>query len=462
MARPDEAVPLKTGDILDRKYRVERVLGAGGMGIVVSARHIELGTRVALKLMQPKLATDPESVLRFQREARAAVRMKGEHVARVTDVGRLENDVPYMVMEFLAGRDLGQMVGERGPLPIADAVGYVLQAAEGIAEAHSLGIIHRDLKPQNLFLTRRPDGTPLVKVLDFGLVKALEGGGMGAVALTQTMSVMGSPVYMSPEQMRSPKEVGTPTDIWSLGVCLYELLLGTVPFDGTTAFEVCAKVLNEAPRPPHEARADVPAALSAAILRCLEKDPKRRCVDVAELATALEPFGLPGSRGASERIRAILLAADVRMDSAPPPRGPNPSTAPSTAIGPTAETVVSPGRPVDTRTVATIDSGGRTERFAALGGVLAVIALLLVVGTFFALRGSPDRVVTAAPAPPQEPLPPVVAVAPPATSSVVFADASPPPTASARPSGRPAAPPPAPAHATRDAGVRMDPAGTRF
>ena len=253
----DESI-VKPADVLGGKYRVERVIGMGGMGIVVAVRHIELRTRFALKVMRPEAARDPEAVERFLREARAAVQLKSEHCVQVVDVGRLDNGSPYMVMEFLVGRDLGELVSQDGARSPAEAVDYVLQACEGVAEAHARGIVHRDLKPQNLFITTRVDGTPLVKVLDFGLAKSLATT-KEMRALTQTTAVMGSPVYMSPEQMRASRTVDTRSDTWSLGVCLHELLTGRPPFEGATFPELCSLVLNE---PPSPMPSDIPRGLA--------------------------------------------------------------------------------------------------------------------------------------------------------------------------------------------------------
>jgi serine/threonine protein kinase len=232
-----EVVP---GQLLAGKFRIERILGRGGMGVVVLATHIHLDEQVAIKFLLPEALKIPEAVRRFEREARAAVKIKSEHVARVTDVGVLETGSPYMVMEYLSGVDLSQYLLNKQTLPIDEAIDYVLQAIEAIAEAHSLGIVHRDLKPANLFRIIRPDGTPSIKVLDFGISKV---GGADA-SMTQTSSMMGSPYYMSPEQMTSSKSVDARTDIWALGVILYELLSGHVPYEGDTVPEIVAQVLQ--------------------------------------------------------------------------------------------------------------------------------------------------------------------------------------------------------------------------
>jgi serine/threonine-protein kinase len=259
---------------------------------------------VALKFMLPEAIRDEEQVERFEREARAAVQLKSDHAAKVSDVGKLKNGSPYMVMEYLEGRDLGAVLTEQRQLQIPFAVDLILQASEAIAEAHSLGIVHRDIKPKNLFLTRRVDGRPLLKVLDFGLAKT---GIHGApVGLTQTAAVFGSPQYMSPEQMRSARDVDARSDVWALGVCLYELVTGSVPFDSPTLPELCAMVLKDPPRPIEQLRADCPPDFAAVVMRCLEKEPARRYQDVAEFARALERFAAPHSHGSADRIFNVL------------------------------------------------------------------------------------------------------------------------------------------------------------
>jgi len=295
-------MPVEIGQILAGKYEVVEVIGIGGMGVVVAAKHVQLEQKVALKFLRPEAMQSKEAVERFLREAKNAVRLRSEHVAKVIDVGTLETGAPYMVMEFLDGADLSRVVQATGSISIEEAVHFVLQASEAIAEAHSLGIIHRDLKPQNLFVTRRVDGRPLVKVLDFGISKTLDPSGL---SLTRTSSIMGSPLYMSPEQMRSTKNVDQRSDIWALGVILYELLTGRVPFEAEAVPELCLKVVQDQPDPPKSLRPEMPEGLNLVVLKCLEKDPAMRFANVAELAEALEPYSI-ASRGASERIASTL------------------------------------------------------------------------------------------------------------------------------------------------------------
>jgi serine/threonine-protein kinase len=303
---------VREGDVLAGKYRVDRVLGVGGMGVVVAAHHIGLDERVAIKFLLPEVLDQGEAVARFAREARAAVKIKSEHVAKVTDVGKLENGAPYMVMEYLEGSDLSAWLAERGALPFEQAVEFVLQACEAIAEAHALGIVHRDLKPGNLFVTRRPDGMLSVKVLDFGISKMTGMGGSSGPAMTRTSALMGSPLYMSPEQMQSSRDVDARSDIWALGVILYELVSGTPPFAAETMTELVLRVVQgAAPTPLRHARRDAPPGLEQVIFRCLERDRARRYESIGTLAVALLPYGPKHSKISVERISGVLRSAGL-------------------------------------------------------------------------------------------------------------------------------------------------------
>jgi serine/threonine-protein kinase len=305
---------VQPGQVLAGKYRVERVLGQGGMGVVVAAHHLQLDSKVALKFLLPEMLANREAVVRFEREARAAVKITNEHVARVLDVGTLESGAPYMVMELLDGTDLAAWLNERGVLPIDQAVEFLLHACVAVAEAHGLGIVHRDLKPANLFCVRRADGQLSVKVLDFGISKQTDPMGSGSqpgASVTKTSMIMGSPLYMSPEQMRSTKGADARSDIWALGVILYELLTARLPFEGETATDIAVKASIQPPPPIRGYRPDVPAELEAVILRCLEKDPSRRFPNVAELALALAPFAPKRARSSVERIAGTIQAAGL-------------------------------------------------------------------------------------------------------------------------------------------------------
>lgn len=283
---------MQPGDVLLGKFRIERVLGRGGMGFVVAVRHVELDELFAMKLMHAEMLSHGEAVERFVREAKAAARLKSEHVARVHDVGRLETGAPYMLMEHLVGDDLSGLLDKRGALPVREAAQYVLQACEAIAEAHGHGIVHRDLKPGNLFLTGRANGTPCVKVLDFGISKKIDPATKFGPTLTVTGAFMGSPAFMSPEQMLNGKLVDTRSDIWALGAILYELTTGALPFHGETMTELVARVMNEPVTPPSVLRPEISPAFDEVVLTCLQKKTVRRYQSIEELMAALHPFAI--------------------------------------------------------------------------------------------------------------------------------------------------------------------------
>lgn len=310
--------PVAEGAVIDNKYRVERVLGKGGMGMVVAASHLLLPQRVAIKFLL--IDGNPALKARFHREAIAAAQLRGEHVVRVLDVSKPDADVPYIVMEYLEGQDLDAVLRARETLGLQEALDHVLQACEGMAEAHAAGFVHRDLKPANLFLTTKPDGARLVKVLDFGISKKLPGGSEGqGASLTQTQEMLGTPLYMSPEQMQSSRSVDARADIWAMGAILYRMLTGKPPFEAATLIELSWRVRDDAPKPPRALRRDIPPELEAVILRCLEKDPARRPATVAVLARALAPFASANGQECAERTARILKGA--------PSRGSQPSTA---------------------------------------------------------------------------------------------------------------------------------------
>ncbi len=304
-------VPAAPGDRIARKYRVERVLGSGAMGVVVAARHEELGQLVAVKHLITGRAVSEEQRGRFLREARAAVVLKSHHVARVLDVGADDNEAPYIVMEFLDGQDLAATLKARRQLPFEEAVEYVLQACEAVGEAHAAGIVHRDLKPANLFLTHDVSGAPCVKVLDFGISKLVGTD----VALTHESQMLGSPLYMSPEQMNAPKSVDARSDVWALGVILYQLVAGKTPFHGETIQGVCALVIGGQPTPLRVYRPDAPPGFDAVILRCLARDREQRYRDVAEFSAALGAYAPARARVYVERIARVVTSRGGRGSS---------------------------------------------------------------------------------------------------------------------------------------------------
>ncbi len=437
------------GQILGGKYRVDRVLGAGGMGMVVAATHLQLDERIAIKFLLPEALRNPEAVARFGREAKAAVKIRGEHVARVIDVGTFENGAPYMVMEHLDGRDLAALIREHGALSPTDAVDAVLQACEALAEAHALGIVHRDLKPANLFMVRRPDGTPCVKVLDFGISKLTSPG--SDHSMTKTSAVMGSPLYMSPEQMTASRHVDARTDIWAIGVVLYELLTGRVPFSAETLPEICGLILTAAPPAIRDYSPAVPDALQGVVRRCLEKDRDRRYSNVSELAHALSPFGSRATSRSVERIARILGASSV-LDVMPLS---GPALAP-TNFGPSTQSNWGQTKPSRTSTTPLLAAAAA---FVVLLGASSAFLLFRSKGEAPPALAGSSQPASAEAIPSATPVPaavvdPPVTVAPSTAASLAAPSQSPSPAANppkpavpAKPAVKPvvvASPPPAP------------------
>ena len=310
-------VPVVAGDVIAGKYVVEKVIGAGGVGVVVSARHTLLDERVAIKLLQRSACTSDENLARFDREGRALARIKSPHVARVMDVGALPTGEPFMVMERLDGDDLSVVIRRDAPVPIERAVSWIVQACEAVVEAHAVGIIHRDLKPANLFLCRDAGGDELIKVLDFGISKLLRDAAPRDHGLTQATSIIGSPLYMSPEQMESPAEADERSDIWALGTLLYELVSGVAPFDAPTIPLLCAQICTGSPRPLGAQLPGVPEGLARVVHRCLANRPEDRFQSVADLVFALAPFGPPSASYAAERIARVARSAGLPVSDEP-------------------------------------------------------------------------------------------------------------------------------------------------
>lgn len=305
-------LPFAAGEVIAGKYRVIGLIGVGGMGYVVSAEHIELGELVALKFLRREAMANEELVERFAREARAAARIKSEHVARVYDVGTLPDGVPFIVMEHLQGQDLSDLLHAQGALPIPRAVEYIMHACEALASAHVSGVVHRDIKPENLFVTRR-QGVEVLKILDFGISKVNLAGVLPGAdrRRVKTMMAMGSPVYMSPEQIRAAEDVDARSDIWSLGCVLFELLTGVTPFDAPSIMQLGAAILEAEPAPLRAFLPDAPAELEQVLMTCLQKDPADRYQSIAELAIALYPFAPKRARIFAERCSQLIESDDL-------------------------------------------------------------------------------------------------------------------------------------------------------
>lgn len=329
------AAPLRVGmplpgDVIAEKYRIESVLGRGGMSVVYRATHLQLDQQVAIKVLSAEALMMPEYVIRLKREARAVSRIRSEHVVRVHDIGELTpGGVPYLVMECLAGADLAAVLALRGPLPVPLAVECIMHACEALAEAHALGIVHRDLKPANLFLTEAVDGSPCLKVLDFGISRMAPKHGVSS--LTDPGTVLGTPSYMAPEQMEAATTVDARADIWALGTILYELLVGRPPYQGETLPKIFVKIMRASSAPkPSAACPDVPQEIDAVVARCLEVDVADRYQTVAELGWALSEIGTPHARDSAERISRVFdkhseggaasgtLRSSVVMSAVPP------------------------------------------------------------------------------------------------------------------------------------------------
>lgn len=444
------------GSVLAGKYRITRVLGRGGMGAVFAAQHEMLGEEVAVKLMLAEAMREPEAVKRFVNEARAAAKIRGEHVVRVLDVGVLDDGRPYISMELMEGEDLGQLLERGGRLPATVTVDYLLQGMEAIAQAHALGVVHRDLKPSNFFLATRPDGSRIVKVLDFGIAKAT--GAVANQAMTSTRAMMGSPLYMSPEQIRSSKTVDPQADLWALGVIAYELVTGAPPFNGESVGELFFAIAEQTPPPLHTRAPGVPPGLSEVIARCLERDKAKRVKTVVELAQALRPFASPAGALEVDRIASVFDRASARGAGVS-------GAASSPAIGPPAFSDSSQGmagaisapmaRPAQTNgswaqsgATAGVPKSSRLPVVLAAGGVTALGAIAILVVSLARSHGSspvagPSAAASAGPAPTQSVAPmPVVPAAPPppvleGLAVATVAPAAPPPSANVAPARPP-------------------------
>jgi serine/threonine protein kinase len=390
------------------------------MGAVVAAQHLRLSGQLAVKFLHPSLAHDAANIERFVREAKAASTIRSEHVIRVLDVGATEDGLPFIAMELLEGNDLADLL-TRGPLPVTLAVDCVLQAAEALAEAHAAGIVHRDVKPSNLWLSQRPDGSPFVKVLDFGISKLAATD--TEVQLTKTQAVFGSPTYMSPEQIRSSKRVDHRTDVWALGVVLYELLTGRVPFDADNVAGVLAAVTADTPLPVTTLRPEVPAQLERVVSACLVKDPAQRA-SLGELATGLRPFASPAGLLSANRIDGIAKP----VVSVIPPPSTNRSI-PSVAITATIPSILPP--PPRSRMLVIVASATLALLGIAIGGIALARRPSADSTT---ITPAPSETITPSTQPASEP-PPVAPPTPPPTVVPSQGASAPAPARSGR--GRP-------------------------
>lgn len=438
--------------LIGGRFRVERVLGAGGMGSVYLARNLGLDQLVALKVLHPDAVQDGVRHSRLIREARAAASIQSAHVVRVIDVVGDGPDAPFVVMEYLEGETLRSMLERRNRLPLSEVMELVSQVAEAVGEGHALGIVHRDLKPENLFRVQKPGGAQLYKVLDFGISKVRR---EGAETLTSSRQVLASPAYAAPEQLRASRNADVPADIWSLGVVMYECLVGERPFTGETLGQLCVQILEDTPAPPSKRVPGLWPTVDEVVMRCLEKDPKRRFSSIAELLSACVPLApSPCSRAlayltslASDRpvrraeASSSSPSAEAPSDAIPDRSAPAPTvsadaSAPSLALAPT-----SPAAKSQTLTATELAAGARSATpnarairprwrsavlFMAIAGAGAGAVLWNASRSRSADRNSADP---AADTRSTSPAPPISVVAP-LSAPAVVSEPTPPPAAS--------------------------------
>jgi serine/threonine-protein kinase len=422
---------LGSGDLIAARFRVRRTLGSGGMGVVLEAADELTGGAVAIKLLSPHLIGSVQ-VDRFFREARAGAKVASQHVARVLDFGTIGGRQPFMVMECLRGRDLGERLRREKRIPLGEVADCMIQACEALAHAHGEGIVHRDIKPSNLFEHEGPNGVRVLKVLDFGISKSSADDADWEALTTSRDGLLGSPPYMSPEQVRDPHCVDHRTDIWSLGVVAYRLLSSKLPFDGVCLGEIFAAVLDRPYASLREIGVTVPDAVEAILARCLERDPARRFADVSEVAQAFAPFASARGRAIAERAREVTRRKPPVLAKAAP-RAAQVDEEPRTLTLPPARPPWAAKRSVNLRdslppqqiAVVLSETGGgkstisKRERLRAAAVVatgFAIAAALTLVGSTWTppARATPPRhaateaprAIEAPPPPPAEDPPP--------------------------------------------------------
>ncbi|MBL8919057.1 MAG: protein kinase [Myxococcaceae bacterium] len=359
---------LAPGTLVFERLRVVRVLGVGGMGAVYEVEHEYTRHRRALKLLHPRLAADRALVERFLRESSAAGRIGNPHIVETYDAGLAPDGAPYLVMELLEGEPLSALLERQRPLPVPLACALLCQVCEAVEAAHRVGIVHRDLKPDNLFITRGADGAPFVKVVDFGISR-FDPERTGALELTSTGVMMGTPRYMAPEQLRSAKEVDARADVYALGVILYECLAGRPPYDGATFADLAHQVLSGNAQPLAAVRPDVPPALAATVMRAMAASIEQRCSSARELWMSVAPF-----------------AAATPVRAAPPNGGKSLATP-----APVAPAQVATPLPPDAKALTpAVPAGGAAKRLVTLPRVL--LAGLVLTLAMFGLLAGPDLI----------------------------------------------------------------------
>jgi eukaryotic-like serine/threonine-protein kinase len=436
---------LDTANVLVGRYQVERVVARTAHEVIVQAIHLELAQRVLVRYLTPEASASPEAVARFQRGARKAREMRSEHAERVVDFGRMESGSPYRAAELPNGPSLAEILRVRGPLPIAEAVDIVLTACEPVAEAHASGVVHRSLSTSNIFVERRPDGSPLVRVLDFGVSDALEPEWATGEDYTRSGAVMmtESLPYAAPEQIRNPAGVDARADVWALGAIVYELLAGEQVFQAETAVQLLAVIAADTPTPLNMLRGDVPRELESVVLACLEKDAETRPRSVVDLVLALSPFGSPEAQSAAARVTRI-----VARTTRPPPL-PSGLPLPSQHHRVSRPSALVHSRPASRifETPVAVSGDSRGIGLLIAGGAIGVVAAVVT-----ALLTRPVAPAAAAPEPPhQAPLAPApiapAQVAPAQVAPAQVGTTAPAVLAAAAPQPAPQAVAPAPAAA---------------
>ena len=379
---------MQPGDLIADKYRLEHVVGRGGMGIVYAATHLQLAQQVAIKFVHTDATADPTAVASLLKEARTIARLKSEHVARILDAGALTPRDPYIVLELLSGSRLDEYVTTSGPRDVGEAAELVIQACHGLADAHSNGVVHRDIKPSNLFLTRDASGHGCVKIIDFGISKAHGRGEEPTHSAIAAASLLGSPMYMSPEQLNTPEDIDSRTDVWSLGIVLHYLVTGRHPFEADNL----AGLMHSVSRDPPAPLVGVPAAYAAVVHRCLQKDRDARYPTVHGVAADLLALAPARARWTFERMStSATVEAQLAAGTGPGQRLVDPE-APTIALAPPAAAAAAAGRPPPFEQTASFDGVAKAERdepHVPLRPLLAVGALIfvgLVVATVALLR----------------------------------------------------------------------------
>jgi serine/threonine-protein kinase len=398
------------GQVIDGKYRIESILGISGMGVVYLATHLEIDQSVAIKFLLHG-AGDPAALARFRREARAMGKIRSEHAVRVIDVGQLDAKTPFIVMEYLEGRDLSALMKEMGKVTLAFAAEVLLQACEALAVAHVAGVIHRDLKPSNIFLTTQSDGAPHVKVIDFGVAKFRRSELDKSENVTHSSSLVGSPRYMAPEQIGGDSEaLDQRVDVWALGIILQEMVTGQRVFRGEGVGQLLIAIATQPPADIAKQWPEAPAPLVALIRRTLQRNPEHRTADVGEFAEALAQF-TPGGPARAARTTSALMASRPRLPNGALSSGRLP-TVPEAPAEASPSGVSSPSG-----VLPAVASSVRLERASSSRRTVAIVAVAIgtigLAGAAFAFvkhREDPQQTATGMVAAPTAAQPPPAAV----------------------------------------------------